>query len=80
MKGFSMFYKSIFFLACMLFCLQGMASPGYSEGTYIKPINKKIQYVGRISFKNPNAPSFTYPGIQINARFEGTSLKMWLSR
>lgn len=76
MKGFSMFYKSIFFLACMLFCLQGMASPGYSEETYIKPINKKIQYVGRISFKNPNAPSFTYPGIQINARFEGTSLKM----
>lgn len=46
------------------------------QGTWIKPSNEHIQYVGRISFKNPDSPAFTYPGIQINARFEGTSLKM----
>ena len=46
------------------------------EGNIIKPSDKNIQYVGRISFENPDSPVFTYPGIQINARFEGTSLKM----
>ena len=46
------------------------------EGTFVKPSNRNIQYVGRVSFKNPDAPTFTYPGVQINARFDGTSLKM----
>lgn len=46
------------------------------EGTWIAPSDSCIQYVGRISFENPDSPVFTYPGVQINARFEGTSLKM----
>ena len=46
------------------------------EGTWIAPSDSNIQYVGRVSFQNPDAPAFTYPGVQINARFEGTSLKM----
>ena len=46
------------------------------EGTWIAPSDSCIQYIGRISFQNPDAPVFTYPGTQINARFEGTSLKM----
>lgn len=69
-------FKSIFLLLGVMFCLESTARTLDSEGTEIKPTNKKIQYVGRISFKNPNAPCFTYPGVQINARFEGTSLKM----
>ena len=76
MKGISVLFKCILLLACTLFCLQGSARTIDVEGTYIKPTNKKIQYVGRFSFKKPNAPCFTYPGVQINARFEGTSLKM----
>ena len=47
------------------------------RGTVIKPTNKNIQYVGRICFDNPERPRFTFPGTQINARFTGTSLKLW---
>ena len=36
----------------------------------------QIQYVGRVSFTHPDAPCFTYPGVQIHAAFEGTSLRM----
>jgi len=46
------------------------------KGSLISPADKHIQYVGRISFANPHRPSFNYPGIQIIASFEGTSLKM----
>ena len=72
MKGISMILKSILWLVCMMFCLPGFSRPMEEDGEFIRPTNKKIQYVGRISFKNPNAPCFTYPGVQI----EGTSLKM----
>ena len=45
-------------------------------GKVINPTDKHIQYVGRICFDNPMRPRFTFPGVQINARFTGTSLKM----
>ena len=47
------------------------------QGTVVKPTDKNIQYVGRICFDNPERPRFTHPGIQINACFTGTSLKLW---
>lgn len=46
------------------------------KGQIIKPTDKHIQYIGRICFDNPMRPRFTFPGVQINARFTGTSLKM----
>lgn len=46
------------------------------KGSVIKPTDSHLRYSGRISFKNPQAPSFTYPGVQISARFQGTSVKM----
>ena len=46
------------------------------QGTVIKPTDENIQYVGRICFDNPERPRFTFPGVQINARFTGTSLKL----
>lgn len=61
-------------LACLLNSAVAQTLP--QEGTWIAPIDSNIQYMGRISFQNPDAPAFTYPGVQINARFEGTSLKM----
>ena len=65
------------FLVVPLLCLVGsVAAQLPTDGTWIEPSDENIQYVGRINFQNPNAPSFTYPGVQINARFEGTSLKM----
>ena len=61
-------------LACLLNSV--MAQTLAPEGTWIAPSDSNIQYVGRIDYRNPDAPAFTYPGVQINARFEGTSLKM----
>lgn len=46
------------------------------KGTFVSPTDQHIQYMGRISFTNPERPAFNYPGVQIIAAFEGTSLKM----
>ena len=46
------------------------------RGTIIHPTDKNIQYIGRICFDQPERPRFTFPGVQVNACFTGTSLKM----
>ena len=46
------------------------------QGTVVSAANQYIQYTGRISFTNPEHPAWNYPGTQIIAAFEGTSLKM----
>lgn len=47
------------------------------SGKLVTPDHSYLQYMGRVSFKNPQAPAFDYPGVQIRAAFEGTSLKMY---
>ena len=46
------------------------------QGKIVPADDPNIQYVGRICFQNPKQPRFTFPGVQINARFTGTSLRM----
>ena len=46
------------------------------KGTIVSPADKHIRYTGRISFANPERPAWNYPGVQIIAAFEGTSLRM----
>lgn len=46
------------------------------EGAWVKPSNPLIQYIGRINDSNPDQPTFNWPGIEIRARFQGTSLRM----
>ena len=46
------------------------------KGTFISPADQHILYTGRISFTNPERPAWNYPGVQIIAAFEGTSLRM----
>ena len=46
------------------------------KGTVVSAADPHIQYAGRISFTNPERPAFNFPGIQITAAFEGTSLRM----
>ena len=46
------------------------------QGNIVKPTDGHIQYVGRISFQNPERPAWNYPGVQINTAFEGTSAKL----
>ena len=38
---------------------------------FIPPSDPHIDYVGRISFADPDTPRFTYPGVSISALFEG---------
>lgn len=47
------------------------------KGTVVSPADNNIQYIGRICFDNPERPRFTFPGIQINVRFTGTSVRLW---
>jgi len=46
------------------------------KGTIVSPADPHVQYAGRISFANPERPAWNFPGIQIMASFEGTSLRM----
>ena len=46
------------------------------SGTVVKASHPQIQYTGRVSFAHKDVASFNYPGTTINARFQGSSLKM----
>jgi lysophospholipase L1-like esterase len=46
------------------------------EPHFYGPADPHIQYVGRISFLQPDRPQFNYPGTQINVAFEGTTLQL----
>jgi lysophospholipase L1-like esterase len=41
---------------------------------YYAADNSFIQYTGRIDFSNPAKPSFSYPGISIKAKFQGSAI------
>ena len=69
--------KVLIFALTAMMCQQLMAIKTTPiKGTIISPTDKHIQYTGRISFTNPERPAFNFPGIQIRAAFEGTSLRM----
>ena len=62
-----------------LLALTGLATASTTvsqRGTFVSPTDKRIVYTGRISFHNPERPAFNYPGVQVMAAFEGTSLKL----
>lgn len=46
------------------------------SGEVIKATDPRIQYIGRVSVSPKGVARFNYPGVTINARFQGTSLKM----
>ncbi len=70
--------KKVLFSALMAACcLNGSAHETLPvKGSIVSPSDNRIQYTGRISFANPKRPAWNFPGIQIVAAFEGTSLKM----
>ncbi len=45
-----------------------------AAGTYIKADDPLIQYIGRIDYSNPKQPSYSFPGISIKAKFNGTTI------
>lgn len=42
-------------------------------GSIIDADNPNIQYIGRFNFSNPKKPVYDWAGVQIRAKFEGTS-------
>lgn len=63
-------------MAAMLLTMSLQAQTLPLRGSVVSPTDKNIQYIGRVSFVNPERPRFNFPGTQIVAAFEGTSLKM----
>ena len=55
-------------------CSAGKQAP--LEDTRILASDARIAYIGRINKSKPDSLLFTYPGVQIIAGFEGTSLRM----
>jgi lysophospholipase L1-like esterase len=48
-----------------------MVSAGTNKG-YIPANDSYFTYSGRINFSNPKRPSFSYPGVSVKAKFQGT--------
>lgn len=74
------------FLFCFMLCaiLFGGFLPVWAgcfppSKDFISSDDENIVYMGRISKRVPHAVRFTYPGVSIFARFEGTSLQMLTS-
>lgn len=60
----------------ILTILISFASNTYSQTMhYINASDNNIQYVGRIDDSNPDSIVFSYPGVTIQAVFEGTSIE-----
>jgi len=70
--------KRILGIAVLLTALTGIraASTLPVEGSLIQVDDTLLQYSGRVSFRHPGKVEFTYPGVQVKARFEGTSVRM----
>lgn len=63
MKKYATFLIAIAFQFC------AFAQPS------ILPTNDKIQYTGRIDFSTPTEPTYSFPGISIKAKFNGTGIQ-----
>ena len=69
--------KLLLFLLLAVVCQYANANKTFPvKGSFVSPADKHILYTGRISFANPERPAWNFPGIQIIAAFEGTSLRM----
>jgi len=50
----------------------------FEGSSHIDADDEHIEYIGRVDFSNPKSVRFDWPGVQISARFEGTSCSMKL--
>ena len=60
----------------LVIALMAIATSACADDNVVSPADPHIQYVGRISFENPERLKFSYPGTQFNAAFNGTTLRM----
>jgi lysophospholipase L1-like esterase len=63
-------------LFILLICF--MSTYAIAQNGFIPADDANFQYTGRIDFTNPKRPQFSYPGISIKAKFQGTSVAIVL--
>ena len=63
-------------IALVLFAFVCSWAAQAKEYNFIKANDERYAYVGRISFANPERPTWDYPGAQIHCVFNGTSVRM----
>lgn len=63
-------------LTPLLLLLAVLCPYGRAQHTFVPASDPGFAYVGRVSFADPAAPRFTYPGVQVFATFSGTSVAM----
>lgn len=68
--------KNIFSLIVFFFAALSASACQAQEPVFIPANHPNIVYMGRVSFKDPLSPCFTYPGVEVRAVFEGTSLSV----
>lgn len=68
--------KTFVLILLSLFSFHSHAGTLPLKGNVVKPSHSHILYIGRVSMKDANVARFNFPGTQIIAAFEGTSLKM----
>lgn len=64
--------KKLYFALALIL---SAAACAFSEVT-VSPDNPQIVYNGRISWRNPKSPAFSYPGTSAEFRFTGSSVTM----
>ena len=64
-------------LLCLCVLVGGVALVMNAQDfSYVSANDSRLAYVGRVSISDEGIASWTYPGIQIHAAFEGTSISM----
>lgn len=64
-------------LIALLFAFKVSAKRG--ETRFFGADDKHINYIGRVDLINPEKPRFWSPGVYVQAKFEGTSLEIFLN-
>ncbi|MBR3472067.1 MAG: lipase [Prevotella sp.] len=62
-------------ISLLLLVVTFLMGPAVAQ-TFIPADDPNLSYIGRTSHRNPKAVAFTYPGIQIRAVFQGSSVAM----
>ena len=66
--------KILVAMSAMLIC--GVQGSKADNQAYVPASDANILYSGRISWKNPESPAFTYPGVSAEFMFEGSTVGM----
>lgn len=69
------------YLYCCLIALLFVfnASAKHNEARFFGADDHHINYIGRVDFSNPAKPRFWSPGVYVQAKFQGTSLEIYLN-